>query len=394
MPAMGRADPAGHHTGRGPLPSRRRRHPAGLDPAAAGDPYAAHVGRSPPLRHPRPSRGRRVWAESLAALCQRWLASRVDVRPVTREGYRGALAPVVRRLGDREVASLTAADIRDLVAWLSAHGGRPTTAHPDGRPLSARSVRAALTAVAQCLDAAVSDGMLVRNVVRGVKRPRQATRVGRDLEHWQPAELVAFVKHADSDPGAAWWRLTACGLARADVCGLRWSDIDMETGVVTVAQGRVQLQHEGQRSHVDEPKSAQRRRSIPVETVWPGSMAVLRALKARQAADRLRAGAAYTDSGFVVVDAVGQPVRPEWYSDSFRRLCREAGLPPIRLHSVRHSVAFWLHKVAVSPADAAALLGHTVEVHLSTYLPDSGSAGIAAAAAALGRAASGSGASQ
>ncbi len=76
-----------------------------------------------------------------------------------------------------------------------------------------------------------------------------------------------------------------------------------------------------------------------------------------------------------------------WYSDRFRSLCRAAGVPVIRLHSVRHSLAFWLHSLGVTPADASALLGHTAEVHLSTYLPDSGQTGIAAAAAALGRAA-------
>lgn len=123
-----------------------------------------------------------------------------------------------------------------------------------------------------------------------------------------------------------------------------------------------------------------------MEVIHPGTVALLKSLKVRQAADKLKAGEVYTDSGFVVVDALGVPVRPGWYSDHFRRLCVAAGVPSIRLHSVRHSLAFWLHALGVSPADAAALLGHTVEVHLSTYLPDSGSAGIAAAAAALGRA--------
>lgn len=326
-------------------------------------------------------------AETVSSLGDRWLASRVDVRAITVEGYRGALAPVMRYLGAREVQSLTSADVRDLVTWLSRQGGRPSRTHPDGRPLGPRSVRAALVALAQAVDLAVEDGTLSRNVVRGVKRPRQAARIGRDLEHWQPAELLRFRSHADSDPLAAAWRLTLCALSRADVLGLRWSDVDLEAGTVTVAQGRVQLHHEGQHSHVDEPKSEQRRRTVPVEVIHPGTVALLRSLRARQAADRLRAGAAYSESGLVVVDALGVPVRPEWYSDTFRRTCRAAGVPVIRLHSVRHSLAFWLHKVGVSPADAAALLGHTVEVHLSTYLPDSGSAGIAAAAAALGQAA-------
>lgn len=325
--------------------------------------------------------------ETVDQLCDRWLASRVDVREVTVEGYRGALAPVRRHIGAREVQSLTPSDMRELVTWLSAHGGRASEGHPQGRPLAPRTVRAALVALAQAVDLAVLDGTLSRNVVRGVKRPRQVQRVGRDLEHWQPEQLLRFRKHSYTDDLAAAWRLSLCALSRADVLGLRWSDVDLEAGTVTVAQGRVQLQDGGQRSHVDEPKSEQRRRTVPVEVIHPGTVALLRSLKARQAADRLKAGAAYHDEGLVVVDALGVPVRPEWYSDRFRALCRDAGVPAIRLHSVRHSVAFWLHQLGVAPADAAALLGHTVEVHLSTYLPDSGSSGIMAAAAALGKAA-------
>ena len=125
-------------------------------------------------------------------------------------------------------------------------------------------------------------------------------------------------------------------------------------------------------------------RASPVEVIHPGTVTLLRALKARQAANRLAAGTAWRESVYVVVNALGEPLRPELYSDTFRRLCDAANVPAIRLHSCRHSLAFWLHSLGVAPADAAALLGHTVEVHLSTYLPDSGSAGIAAAA--LGKA--------
>jgi len=121
--------------------------------------------------------------------------------------------------------------------------------------------------------------------------------------------------------------------------------------------------------------------------VFTRDFGALRALSARSAADRLRLGGQYADAGdLVVVDALGKPVRPEWYSNRFRQLCVEAGVEVITLHNVRHSLAFWLHREGVTPADAAALLGHTVEVHLSTYLPHSGSTGIAAAAHTLGRA--------
>ncbi len=327
--------------------------------------------------------------ETLNSIARRWLASRVDVKPVTLEFYENNLAAVLRRLGDRKVQSLTRADMRALVSWLATSGGKASKTHPQGRPLSPRSVRAAMVALGQVLDLAVEDELVKRNVSRGIKRPKIEQKKGGDLEHWSPAQFAIFREHADTTDLAAAWRLTAAGLTRADVLGLRWSDVDLDTGTVTVRQGRVPLQNGGQRSHISEPKSEQRRRTIPVEEMYPGTTALLRAYKVRQAADKLKAGPGYAESGLLVVDAIGTPVRPEWYSDHFRSLCREARVPSIRLHSVRHSLAFWLHSLGVTPGDAAALLGHTVEVHLATYLPESGATGIGAAATALRRATAG-----
>jgi integrase len=73
------------------------------------------------------------------------------------------------------------------------------------------------------------------------------------------------------------------------------------------------------------------------------------------------------------------------YSDRFHALVKDAGLPRIRLHSVRHTLAMIMHRAGVAPADAAALLGHTLAVHLSTYIPAS-ERGARSAAAALGSA--------
>ena len=126
-----------------------------------------------------------------------------------------------------------------------------------------------------------------------------------------------------------------------------------------------------------------------MEQIRPGTVALLRALKARQAADRLALGPGYPDSGLVLVDAVGQPVRPEAYSDRFRVLAREAGLSVVRLHAVRHTLALIMHRAGVPPVDAAALLGHSLEVHYTTYLPSS-ERGARSAAAALGVAFTGS----
>jgi integrase len=328
----------------------------------------------------------RAAGETVAALCERWTATRVDVRRVTREGYARWLAPLKRHsIATVAVTDVTIADVQDLVAWLAREGARPRKGREVGSPLSPTSIKSVKVALQQAFDLALAEGTLSRNVVKLAKWPKSRAKRGHDLEHWQPADLVKFREYADTVPLAGAWRLTLSGMTRADVMGLRWSDLDLDAGIASVSLGRVAL--DDGTTVIDDPKSAQRVRAVPFEAIHPGSIALLKRMKAKQAADKLAAGAAWRDSGLVVVDELGDPLAPQVYSDRFRRLCASAGVTTINLHSVRHSLAFWLHQIGVAPADAAALLGHSTEVHLSTYLPHSGAAGIQAAARALGIAA-------
>jgi integrase len=106
-----------------------------------------------------------------------------------------------------------------------------------------------------------------------------------------------------------------------------------------------------------------------VEAIQPGTVVLLRALRARQHAEKLALGpGGYPETGLVLVDAVGTPVRPELYSDRFGKLIREAALRPIDIHYVRHTLATAMNRAGVSIVDGAALLGHTPEVYVSTYL--------------------------
>lgn len=325
----------------------------------------------------------RAAAETVEHLCDRWIETRVDVRRVTREGYAQWLRPVMRHpIAKLPVAEVAITDVQALVAWLAREGMRPKKDRQTGTPLSANSIRSVKVALQQAFDLALAEGTISRNVIKLAKWPKVRNVRGLDLAHWQPAQLIRFRDHADLDRLAGAWRLSLSGMTRADVMGLRWSDLDLEEGVASVSVGRVALENGS--TEENDPKSAQRVRAVPFEAIHPGTIALLKRMKAQQAADKLQAGVAWRDSGLMVVNEVGDPIAPQVYSDRLRRLCASAGVPSIKLHNVRHSIAFWLHQLGVAPADAAALLGHSVEVHLCNYLPHSGAAGIRAAARALG----------
>jgi hypothetical protein len=124
---------------------------------------------------------------------------------------------------------------------------------------------------------------------------------------------------------------------------------DLERGEVKVQAGRVLL--DGHRTATDDPKSTASRRTVPVEQIQPGTVALLRSLKARQASDRLALGQGYLESGLVLVELLGAPIRPESYSDRFAVLCPQAGLRKIDLHYVHHTLAGIMHRAGVAPAD-------------------------------------------
>lgn len=197
------------------------------------------------------------------------------------------------------------------------------------------------------------------------RRRRKGDR--REVTVWEPAELLAFRAVSDADPWAAGWRLTLSALRRSEVLGMSWTSVNLDAGTVRVEASRVALR--GGRTATDDTKSDASDREVPVEFMHPGTAGLLRVASARQAADRLRAGSAYESSGLVVVDALGRGIHPDAYSDRFRALCKAAGVPPIRLHAVRHTLALMLHRAGEAPADVAALLGHPVGTHLTHYVP-------------------------
>lgn len=160
-----------------------------------------------------------------------------------------------------------------------------------------------LVVLSSALDHAAKRGLVVRNVARLVDRPKIEHR---EMSTWTPAEAATFRDHSRADRLHACWLLTLAGLRRLEVLGLRWTDVDLDAGTVSVAQGRVVVQGEG--TMTGDPKSHRSRRVLPMPA---DVIAALRSLKAAQAADRLALGDCWPDTGLVAVNSDGSPIRPE-----------------------------------------------------------------------------------
>ena len=114
-----------------------------------------------------------------------------------------------------------------------------------------------------------------------------------------------------------------------------------------------------------EPKTAHGRRTLHLD---PFTVAALREQRKRQAAERLLMGAGWTDHGLVFCHVDGGPLHPERFSRTFATRVRQLGLPPLRLHDLRHGWATMALADGVHPKVVQERLGHaTIGITLGTY---------------------------
>lgn len=146
--------------------------------------------------------------------------------------------------------------------------------------------------------------------------------------------------------------LALIGMRPAEVCGLRWSAVDLEAGTLSVELTRTLVEGE-----VEEkvPKSEKGKRKLPLPKPLH---AALKAFRARQATEAIKAGELYERSGFVLVDELGHP----WKTDRLRRaiykLMAEAKVRKVRPYDARHACLTYLATSGVPDVIVSAWAGH------------------------------------
>ena len=147
--------------------------------------------------------------------------------------------------------------------------------------------------------------------------------------------------------------ITFRGLRRGEACGLRWSDYTRTTRQMTVA---VQLVQDGWEVIESAPKTDSGERVISIDEYTDE---VLDAQRTKQAAERCQWGPAWIETGRMFTQEDGDRIHPGWLTDQFERLVELSGLPPIRLHDLRHVAASLMLAAGVDIKIVSETLGHS-----------------------------------
>ena len=176
---------------------------------------------------PLPDDGRRV---TFSQLLNRWLeeCERLDLSPTTLRNYRSQIELRVRpELGRLEVTTLTAKHLDDMYGRMKAEGRSPKT------------IRNCHALISSALHQAVRWGWVRENVAERAKPPR----LSQKRVQAPSVDVVRMIVEAaeDRDPRLAPLLMLGAltGLRRGELCALRWSDIRLDIGELTVARSVV-----------------------------------------------------------------------------------------------------------------------------------------------------------
>ncbi|HEV2986511.1 MAG TPA: tyrosine-type recombinase/integrase [Vicinamibacterales bacterium] len=336
--------------------------------------------------------------QTVAQFLTRWLDEKLRrLRPRAWATYEQAVRlHLVPGIGKIALAKLTPAQ---LDAWFREH---------QQHGASARAIRYARTVLRAALNQARKWRVVSENVAELVEVPRHQAREIQPLSPEQARKLLESVK--GHRLGGVVSIATALGLRLGEALGLRWTDVDFDAGTLSVKQAlersggdsaarrpliverrelRKRIAAAPERSaerrelrarlqdlrvrwstvrttlKTTEPKSARSRRTIRMPAVI---VAALKAHRTRQLEDRLAAGGAWQDSGFVFTSSIGTALEPRNVTREFHAILAGADLPSIRFHDLRHTAATLLLALGVGPRTIMETLGHSqISLTLNTY---------------------------
>lgn len=278
----------------------------------------------------------RYWLDDIEA--------REAVAFTTLRGYRQKVEEyIIPTIGTVALSDLQPEHVLQLHRSMTKKGlGRTTVTH-------------AHTVLNTAMNHAVKVLRILRsNPCLNVVRPKGHKR---EMTAYDVPAYQRFMRQAE----ASWCRdvfhlAFATGTRRSEVLGLRWRDVDLKEGTVTIS-GALHRKKGAGLVRVDYAKTDDSQRVIAVDEDVT-TMLEARKLEAADTQGGTRI-AAWKADDYVFTTAHGRPFDPDQVSKEFTAIRKAAGIDAGRLHDARHSVATWLLADGEDPQQVAALLGHS-----------------------------------
>ncbi|WP_413790609.1 tyrosine-type recombinase/integrase [Bacillus thuringiensis] len=254
---------------------------------------------------------------------------------------------IIPSLGNIKLAKLTSLHMQNYVNSLRDDG------------LKRGTIEKIIKIIRNSLEHAIDLELITKNVAAKTKLPKADKE---ELTVWNEYEVQLFLRVAqDSRYAIVFHMALVAGMRQGELLGLRWKDVDLEKGHLTISQT---LSHDGKTFLLGgKTKSSLRKILLPASTI-----AKLKKHRAVVLKEKLSQGEEYQDNDLVMCTPSGTPINPANVRRSLNALIQKAAVPKIRFHDLRHTHATLLLAKGVNVKVISERLGHSnIKITLDTY---------------------------
>ena len=231
-----------------------------------------------------------------------------------------------------------------------------------GNPLADESLKHIRRVFNTALNKAVDLEFLKRNPLKGVSIGRNNVKKEIEiLSEEEVKQLFAVVKGTEFELIVAFLFDTLA--RRAEALGARWSDLDMETGVILIQNTYIRTLTGGQFNNGTKTQSS--KRSIVLTDY---TLDLLKKERHNQKIRKMKYGPKYEDNDLIICQENGRPYQPDSFTNKWSRMLKKYGIRHIKLHGVRHTGISMMASLGLHPKYVQERAGHkTMDITMNIY---------------------------
>ena len=216
-----------------------------------------------------------------------------------------------------------------------------------------RTVQLVHSVIHRALVHAVKLGSIPRNPDDATTPPKPKTVEMQFLDENQVQQLLITAKARNDRLFALYHLAIATGMRQGELLGLKWSDLEWEQGLLQVQRQLTIKKGGGFEFTAPKTKSGIRRIDLGENT-----LRILREHRQQQLVQMQMAGETWQENDLIFPSDIGTISNRDNLRKDFKRLLKEAGLPAIRFHDLRHTGASLLLNNGIPVIIVSRRLGH------------------------------------